>query len=771
MLPDRQKSRFVPLAALLAGALPLFAADFDAALSLPRRTENRLFRDHLTAHWLPDGRSFWYHVQTGPNTQEYVLIQADTGARRASPDWAGLQLSGPETLRTSETRIESRRSRSGGPGTSIRFVNQLDSGVALFWLPPQGDRIPYGSIPPGAERKQSTFEGHVWLLALPSGEPLAVIEASLRLDTLLIDGKGLPAAEAEPTPDHPREQPSPDGKWTAQISGGQLLVNGKPLSLGPGESRGEIAWAPDSSAFAVSHGPDVPPRRITLLESSPRSGLHPQTKVIDYAKPGDPLPQPGLFLVAPSGPVRKAASGLFPRPFAPAGHFPITWAPDSREGYFDYNQRGHQLYRVLAADPKTGSVRVVVEETSTTFIDYTQKTWRHWLHGTGELLWMSERDGWCHLWLYDVPSGKVKNQVTRGAWPVRQVLHVDEQQRQVWFLASGLRAGEDPYHLHLCRVHLDGSGFLRLTEGDGHHHVEFSPDRRYFVDSWSRVDLPPVHELRRSRDGALVCTLEKADAQALLATGWTMPERIAAKGRDGRTSIQGILVKPSHFQPGRKYPVVEEIYAGPHGNAVPKDFGRLLRQHQIAELGFIVVQIDGMGTNHRGKAFHDVCWKNLKDAGLPDHIAWLREAAQTRPWMDLSRVGIYGGSAGGQNALRALLDHPEFYRVAVADCGCHDNRMDKLWWNEQWMGWPVDESYVRSSNVADAHRLQGQLLLIAGELDTNVDPASTAQVVAALQKAGKSFDYMPIAGAGHGAAETPYGFRLRMQFLVRHLNP
>jgi dipeptidyl aminopeptidase/acylaminoacyl peptidase len=384
---------------------------------------------------------------------------------------------------------------------------------------------------------------------------------------------------------------------------------------------------------------------------------------------------------------------------------------------------------------------------------------------------MSERDGWCHLWLYDSKNGRVKNQITNGAWPVREVLHVDDAKREVWFLASGLREKEDPYHEHLCRVNFDGSGFKQLTSGDGKHRVEFSPNREFFIDTWSRADMPPLMELRHSNDGSLVCDLEKADASALLAAGWTIPEHFVAKGRDGKTDIHGVIVKPSNFDPAKKYPIVENIYAGPHGSFAPKEFSRLMGHHVIAELGFIVVQMDGMGTNHRGKAFHDVCWKNIKDAGFPDRKLWIKEAAKTRPWMDLSRVGIYGGSAGGQNAMRALLDHHDFYQVAVADCGCHDNRMDKIWWNEQWMGWPVDESYVKSSNKEDAHKLQGHLLLIVGELDTNVDPASTTQVVAALQKAGKTFDFMPIAGAGHGAAETPYGSRLRMEFLVRHLKP
>ncbi|MBE7500951.1 MAG: S9 family peptidase [Verrucomicrobiales bacterium] len=248
-----------------------------------------------------------------------------------------------------------------------------------------------------------------------------------------------------------------------------------------------------------------------------------------------------------------------------------------------------------------------------------------------------------------------------------------------------------------------------------------------------------------------------------------MPERLVAPGRDGRTEIHGILIRPSRFDPARRYPVIEEIYAGPHGAHVPKEFGRLVRQHALAELGFVIVQIDGQGTNHRGKQFHDVCWQNLADAGFPDRVAWLRAAARTRAWMDLSRVGIYGGSAGGQNALRALLDHGDFYHVAVADCGCHDNRMDKIWWNEAWLGWPINDGYVRSSNVADAHKLQGKLLLIVGEVDTNVDPASTLQVADALIRADKDFDLLIMTSTNHGAAETPYASRRRMDFFVRHL--
>jgi dipeptidyl-peptidase-4 len=248
------------------------------------------------------------------------------------------------------------------------------------------------------------------------------------------------------------------------------------------------------------------------------------------------------------------------------------------------------------------------------------------------------------------------------------------------------------------------------------------------------------------------------------------PQRFVAKGRDGRTDIWGVVFRPSNHDPARRYPVVEQIYAGPQGHFVPKEWSVWHGQAQaLAELGFVVVQIDGMGTNWRSKAFHDVCWRNLKDAGFPDRMAWIKALAATDPSMDLSRVGIYGGSAGGQNALAALIWHGDFYKAAVADCGCHDNRMDKIWWNELWMGWPVGEHYAANSNRVHAGKVTGKLMLVVGELDTNVDPATTMQVASTLVKADRDFDLLVIPGAGHGAAETPYGRRRRQDFFVRHL--
>jgi dipeptidyl aminopeptidase/acylaminoacyl peptidase len=263
--------------------------------------------------------------------------------------------------------------------------------------------------------------------------------------------------------------------------------------------------------------------------------------------------------------------------------------------------------------------------------------------------------------------------------------------------------------------------------------------------------------------------LEKADIDDWQQAGWKAPEVFSAKGRDGKTDIWGIIIRPTNFDPAKKYPVIENIYAGPHGSFVPKNFmHQYFSMQELAELGFVVVQIDGMGTSNRSKAFHDVCWKNLKDAGFPDRMLWMQAAAQKYPSLDLSRVGIYGTSAGGQSSAGALLFHPEFYKVGVSSCGCHDNRMDKLWWNEQWMGYPIGPHYEACSNVVNAHKLQGKLMLIVGEVDDNVDPASTMQVADALIKANKDFELVVVPGLGHSSGGK-FGERKRRDFFVRHL--
>jgi dipeptidyl aminopeptidase/acylaminoacyl peptidase len=340
-----------------------------------------------------------------------------------------------------------------------------------------------------------------------------------------------------------------------------------------------------------------------------------------------------------------------------------------------------------------------------------------------------------------------------------------------------MNTDQDPYFFHSYRINFDGTGLVAYTSVNAQHTVSWSPDHAYYVDTYSRVDTPPVSELHRTSDRALVATLERGDMTDLAATGWRAPEVFTAKGRDGSTDIWGIIVRPTNFDPARKYPVIETIYAGPHGSFVPKTFNSetgaawlvsTMDMQTLSELGFIVVQIDGMGTANRSKAFHNVAWKNLGDGGFEDRIRWHKAAAAKYPYYDITRVGIYGTSAGGQESLAALLFHPEFYKAAASSAGCHDNRMDKIWWNEQWMSYPIGPQYAASSNTEHARDLKGDLLLLVGELDTNVDPSSTMQVVNQLVKANKDFELVVIPGADHtnGGA---YGDHKRFDFFVRHL--
>ena len=568
---------------------------------------------------------------------------------------------------------------------------------------------------------------------------------------------------------------SPDKKWTAFIKNFNVYVRSnddkKEYQISYDGGLGEyyssyFKWSEDSRKLISCKVIPAEKHMIYYIESSPEDQLQPRHYSYEYQKPGDAVPQlfPQLFDIEHKKHIKVDAS-MIPNQYSVDN---IKWSKDNSYFTFEYNKRGHQLYQVIKVDAKTGEYKVIINETSPTFIDYSGKRYRYDLEETSETIWASERDGWNHLYLYDSSTGMVKNQITSGEWVIRDVAFVDDKNRQVVFEASGKEPG-DPYFIHYYRINFDGTGLVRLTEGEGTHDASFSPDKKYFVDTWSRVDFPPVSVLRRTEDGEQVMLLEKADITKLLATGIRLPEPFVAKGRDGLTDIWGIIIRPINFDPSKKYPVIENIYAGPHSSFVPKNFRPIVKgMHQLAELGFIVVQIDGMGTSNRSKAFHDVCWKNLKDAGFPDRILWMQAAAKKYPYMDIDRVGVYGTSAGGQNAAGAVLFHPEFYKAAVASCGCHDNRMDKMWWNEQWMGWPVGKEYAESSNVENASRLKGKLLLMNGEMDNNVDPTSTMQVVNALIKANKEFEYVFLPGMKHTSGGV-YGERKRRDFFVKNL--
>ncbi|MBK6795709.1 MAG: DPP IV N-terminal domain-containing protein [Acidobacteria bacterium] len=594
-----------------------------------------------------------------------------------------------------------------------------------------------------------------------------------KLGALPQRGDGL----AGPRYDQPSEPKiSPDGKWEAVVKNFNVWVRSKDkkeaFALSYDGSEGNyytlasVVWSPDSKMVAAYRVRPGYRRKVDYVESSPADQLQPKFSSKDYAKPGDALdlPQPVLFHIESK--MRLAIdNSLFPNPYQMTR---IDWRKDSRAFTFEYNQRGHQVYRVIEVEAATGKARSIISEEPKTFFCYSSKKYRYDLRDGKETIWMSERDGWNHLYLIDGQTGAVKNQITKGNWVVRGVEKVDEEKRQVWFQAGGMTPVKDPYFVHYYRINFDGSGLVALTQADANHTVSFSADMKYYVDTWSRVDLPPVSELHLAVDGKLLGEVERGNIDELIKAGWRAPEVFISTGRDGKTDIWGMIYRPANFDPLKKYPVVENIYAGPHSSFVPKSFAAYNQMQSMAELGFIVVQIDGMGTSNRSKAFHDVAWKNLGDAGFPDRILWHKAVAAKYTYYDISRVGIYGTSAGGQSSLGGLLFHPEFYKVCVSSCGCHDNRMDKISWNEQWMGWPIGPEYSASSNVDNAHKLRGKLLLLLGEMDANVDPASTMQVVNSLIKAGKTFDLLVIPGAGHTSGGA-YGDKRRYDFFVHHL--
>lgn len=566
---------------------------------------------------------------------------------------------------------------------------------------------------------------------------------------------------------------SPDGKSQVYLKDNNLWVklNGEERALTTnGDSTYYYsAWgsfSADGRYYATVRIKPAPKHYVYYVESSPKDRLEPVLHKQEYAKPGDSLNyRVPVIVEMATGRVIEPSTDLF------KSQYQVTaprWDADNEHVTFEFNERGHKTYRVLELSAKTGLVRTLIEEKNDKYINYNRQR-RIDLQDGKRIVWTSERDGRNHIYLYDRQKGQLIRQVTKGEYYVRGIQHVDEKAGIIYFSACGMNKGEDPYLIHYYKIGLNGKGLVCLTPEEGNHSVTYTEDMVYLIDTYSTVTTPPVTVLRSGKDGKILRTLETADITALEAVGWKAPEVFVAKGRDGKTDMWGLIQRPSNFDPNKKYPIIEYIYSGPGDQYVPKSFTPWLYYLQnMAELGFIVVQVDAMTTSYRTREFEEVCYKNLKDGGVPDRIAWIKAAAEKYPYMDIDRVGIYGCSAGGQNALAAVLWHGDFYKAAYAACGCHDNRMDKIWWNEQWMSYPIDSSYVECSNVENAYRLERPLMLVVGELDDNVDPASTMQVVNALEKAGKDFELVVIPGAHHTMGES-YGDHKRYDFFVRHL--
>jgi dipeptidyl aminopeptidase/acylaminoacyl peptidase len=795
----------------------------------------KIYRHRIEPHWIGSTSRFWYRNDLGDGAREFVRVDPARGVREPAFDHQrvaeklgpdvdadrlpfrrlrfsdtddSILLIGPEKIyrwsphsgelisldripdeaSDSEDRgnLDPNRAPPRGTESSITFENKTKNRLEIFWLDGDGGKQSYGKIEPNASRDQHTFGGHRWLIVDENGRHLGQISAKDIPSTVVLDGRPLPTENPARRRRSPpglseRRTPSPDGRWQAWIEEHNIVVQRSDSSQSQVLSRDgssedtyqSMMWSPDSTTLVAFKRKTVPRLPVHWIRSSPAEGGRAQLESRPYALPGDPFPthELHLFRVDESPQIQPIVDRFEHEWLQPEPRF----HPDGDRFTYEQVDRGHGRYRLIEVRIEDGSVRTLIDERSDTFI-WTTHTEEHslpkiqWLDQSDELLYCTEKYGWRQLILVDALSGEEKRILTPEGIVVRGMEWIDEPGRRIAVRASG-RKGQDPYFMHCATIDLNSGQWVWITEENGNHQVQWSPDRQYAIVGFSRVDSAPVHQLRKVSDGSKVCDLETADIASLQASGWQPPEVFVAPGRDGKTDIWGIICRPKDFDPNRRYPVIEDIYAGPQGAYVPKNFSPSPWYESLTSLGFVVVKIDGMGTANRSKAFHDVCWKNLKDAGFPDRIAWMKAAAEKHPELDLSRVGIYGVSAGGQNAAGAVLFHPDFYKVAVAGCGCHDNRMDKASWNEQWMGYPVESHYADNSNIDNAHLLQGKLLLIVGEMDTNVPPESTLRMVDALIRADKRFELLVVPNAGHGIGGS-YGQRRMHEFFVEHLlNP
>lgn len=598
----------------------------------------------------------------------------------------------------------------------------------------------------------------------------------------------------------PYQDVSPDGRWAAYLKDHNLFVRdtstGEVVQLTrdgvPGwdyatplpdlrtlvtegirhgedvKAHPEVFWSPDSSKLITFRIDSRNAGRFTTLQFVPPDQLRPKAFDYVYPLPGEALPHADvmIFDVLSGKRVDVKTAPLDLEFQGGPGYF--RWLPDNKNFFYERGTRGNKETELRVVDAETGDQRVLISEQDGLYIDPGEHFFR-FVPDHGGILWSSEKDGWNQLYLYD-DQGHFKNQVTTGSWVVRQIENVDAKSGQVYFLASGREKNEDPYLTHLYRVNLDGSGLTLLTPENASHTVIVSPDGEYFVDNYSRVDLPGESVLRRSKDGSEIRVLEKTDVSELSKTGWKSPEPFEGKALDGSTDLYGVIVRPSNFDPSKKYPIVEQVYTGPQGFFVPKSFGAALRLQSMAELGFVVVMVDGRGTTGRSRAFHEFSYHNL-GGSFADHVAMIKQMAAKYPYMDITRVGIYGTSAGGYGSAHAILQFPDFYKVCVSTSGDHDPRLDKAWWNEQYQGYPVGKDYEEQSNVTMADRLKGHLLLIHGDIDNNVNPVETMRLVDALMTANKNFDmlYVPNMFHGDSGPHALYVSRRRWDYFVQYL--
>ena len=598
--------------------------------------------------------------------------------------------------------------------------------------------------------------------------------------------------------------PSPDGTRTAYIKDWNLWVRdvptGKETALTTDgvkdfsyatdnagwtkSDRAILIWSPDSKKIATFQQDQ---RNVGDMYLVNTQAGHPKLEAWKYPLPGDEtvamihrviIDVDDRKVIRLQMPPDQHRSTLCDHIVCRGGDWAdVQWHPDSTHLAFVSTSRDHRQETLRVADAATGAIRDVLEEKVSTFFESGngRVNWRY-LPASNEVIWFSERDNWGHLYLYDLQSGKLKNQITSGDGNVTQLLRVDEKDRMLYFLAVGRENGRDPYFTHLYRIGFDGKNAQLLTPEDATHEVTVSDSGKYFVDSFSKPDVPPIAVLRDA-DGKLLMTLEKADISKLLATGWQPPTPIMVKARDGQTDLYGLMFKPTTLDATRKYPIVNHIYPGPQtGSVGSRSFSAARGDAQaLAELGFVVVEIDGMGTPWRSKKFHEAYFGDMGDNTLPDQVAGMRQLARKYPWIDIDRAGIYGHSGGGYAAAGAMFRYPDFFKVGISESGNHDNREYEDDWAEKWQGLLKKNAdgttnYDGQANQSFAKHLKGHLLLAHGTMDNNVPPYNTLLVVEALIKANKDFDLLMLPNQRHGYGDASnYMTRRRWDYFVRHL--
>jgi dipeptidyl-peptidase 4 len=732
-------------------AAPLLADYQRAEQRLGSNASKLVYRAEVAPEWLTGDR-FWYRVLT-PDGHEFVLVDAARGTRERAFDHERLARALTEAAGTEHSPWS----------LSLERLEPVQDGRGLgFEL----------------DRRRWTCD----VVEYRCERPATAIERET--DAVLSPDRRFAALSRE------------HDLWVRDMTTGaeRRLTTDGAARHGYGtdnegwrrSARPAVTWSPDGTKLLTYRLDERGVGEMHLLETQQgRPRLHSWP----YALPGDtvvPMHEWLVIDVAGGSVVPLRAAADHQRTSSCCGRLrgdaigDTEWSPDGRHVAYVSVSRDYRDVALRVADAATGDVRTVLEERGEPFFESSGggrgvPNWRV-LHDRGEVVWYSFRDGWGHLYLHDLHSGAQKNRITSGAWTVVDVVHVDRTGGWVYFTAVGRENGRNPYHRHFYRVRLNGRNLTLLTPEDADHVVSVSPDGRFFVDTRSTIDTAPVTVLRRA-DGRVVRTLEEADISRLLDTGYTHPLPFTAKARDGETDLFGVMYRPSNFDPSRRYPVINNIYPGPQAGSIgPRTFSAARRGNAqaLAELGFIVVQIDALGTPMRSRDFHAYYYGDLADNGLPDQIAAMRELAARHPWIDLSRVGIYGHSGGGFATAAAMLQHPDFFHVGVASAGNIDNRGYTYYWGEKWQGalQPQPDGTDTYSNQAvqlRAENLRGRLLLAYGTMDNNVHPNMTLLLIDELIRHNRDFDVIVMPNRNHGFGSEAYFVRRTWDYVVQHL--